>query len=528
VIALALKLPAEGSPVSGSRRVLNLDITPERMDDAVEALRELIGRLPNHACVLPLTDVSVADGRLLVVTPPVTGEALDEALQLYGPAAVDDALPRLRRLATALDVIASAGLTHGALHPHDIIVSADDTLLAGCGVAGALSRVGVAAPLDPRYAAPEVIEMGVGTAAGDQYSLAVIAHEWMFGSAVELADGFLAGPAVAGIDVPAMQRAFDAAAAVDPADRFDRCAEFCEALERSAGVAPLVELERAADVTELPMRGDAGFAAAAGSVFSGAVGPPSPQRQFGMPAMVATLLLGIVIGVAGMWRLAGSGAPRSGEQPQQFTDASMAPVASTPEPTEVVDAPVTPARDERQAAEPPPPMPDVTRAAQADAGLLIHSAPAGATVTIDGIERGVTPVAVRGLDLGTRRVGVNRPGYHAAERLVTLTAERPSRTLDVDLVAVARAVRRPAMTAASAPLAVSGSLTVDSRPGGALVSIDGRAAGTTPVTLTAVAPGRHTVRLERPGYRTVTTTVDVKAGARARVAARLEGGPNQE
>jgi hypothetical protein len=388
---LALKLPAEGSPVSGSHRVLNLDITPERMDDAVEALRELIGRLPDHPSVLPLTAVSVADGRLVVVTPPVTGDALDDALQLYGPAAVDDALPRLRQLATALDVIARAGRNHGALHPHDIIVSADDTLIAGCGVAGALSRVGVAVPLDPRYAAPEVLETGEGTPAGDQYSLAVIAHEWMFGSAVALADGFLRVPAIAGLDVSAMQRAFDAATAIIPAERFDSCGEFCAALERSAGVAPMVELDRAADVTELPLRGDAGFAAAPGNVFSGADAPSSPQRQFGMPAMIATLLLGVVIGAAAMWRLGGLGVAQSGEQPQQFTDASMAPVASTPEPTEVVDAPVTPARDDRQAAEPSPPMPDVARAAQADAGLLIHSTPAGATVTIDGIERGVTP-----------------------------------------------------------------------------------------------------------------------------------------
>jgi hypothetical protein len=69
---------------------------------------------------------------------------------------------------------------------------------------------------------------------------------------------------------------------------------------------------------------------------------------------------------------------------------------------------------------------------------------------------------------------------------------------------------------------------VESRPPGALVSIDGRPAGNTPVTLTTVAPGRHTVRIEQPGYRTVTTTVDVKAAERARVAARLEGGSNKE
>jgi uncharacterized protein YndB with AHSA1/START domain len=34
--------------------------------------------------------------------------------------------------------------------------------------------------------------------------------------------------------------------------------------------------------------------------------------------------------------------------------------------------------------------------------------------------------------------------------------------------------------------------------------------------------------MEREGYRTVTSRVDVRAGERARVAARLEGGQDEE
>ena len=522
MIALALKLPAEGSPVSGSIRVLTVDITPERVDDAVEALRELVGRLAGRPGVLSLINVSVADGRLVVVTPPVTGDPLDDALQLYGPAAVDDALPRLRQLAGALDLAASQGLSHGAMHSHDIIVSADDTRLVGLGVAEALGRVGAAVPLDPRYAAPEVLASRVGTPVGDQFSLAVIAHEWMFGGAVTPADGFLVVPALAGINVAAMQRAFDTATAADPAERFSNCLEFCAALERSAGVAPMLKIEPARAIGELPLRGAAAFAGGTGSVFS-AEAPP--QRRFGLFALIAILLLGIAIGAAGMRLLGWPAAPPPiADAAQEFTDAPMTQVpATSSEPTEVVDTPVTPPRDDllpvaRVA-------PDAARAAQTDAGLLIHSTPAGASVIIDGVERGTTPLAVRGLELGTRRVGVSRPGYQSAERQVTLTAQRPSRTLDVDLVAVARVAPRAARPA---PVATSGSLVVDSRPAGALVTIDGRPSGSTPVTLTAVAPGRHTVRIERPGYRTVTTTVDVKAGERARVAARLEGGSNEE
>jgi hypothetical protein len=142
-------------------------------------------------------------------------------------------------------------------------------------------------------------------------------------------------------------------------------------------------------------------------------------------------------------------------------------------------------------------------------------------VTVDEIPRGATPVAVRGLELGTHTVVISRPGYRPVERQVQLTAERPSRTLEVDLSPLPR-------TASASVATLTGSLVVDSRPGGAAVTIDGKPAGVTPLLLTVVAPGSHIVRIERVGYRSVTARVDVKAGQRARVAARLEGGQDEE
>jgi hypothetical protein len=359
-----------------------------------------------------------------------------------------------------------------------------------------------------------------GSPAGDQFSLAVIAHEWMFGDAVAPADGFVAVPQLAGIDVRAMQRAFDTATAPDPASRFPDCLALVTALERSAGAAPVLEIEWAEEREGLPLRRDVGFAGAAASVFSDAPAPPA-RRQVGMLALVGALIVGMAIGAAGM-RLLGSPTPRTIEDPlQEFVDSPMAQVPAVPSgPTEVVDLPVTPPRDDIV-----PPMPDAAPAAQTDAGLLIHSTPAGATVSVDGVARGITPVAVRGLQLGTRRISVTRPGYQAAERQVTLTDERPSRTLDVDLAPVARA-RVSAPAPATTP--ATGSLVIDSRPAAASVTIDGRPAGNTPMTLTGLAPGRRTVRIERMGYRTVTTTVDVKAGERARVGVRLEGGSDEQ
>jgi hypothetical protein len=62
---------------------------------------------------------------------------------------------------------------------------------------------------------------------------------------------------------------------------------------------------------------------------------------------------------------------------------------------------------------------------------------------------------------------------------------------------------------------------VDSRPSGARVLLNGRARGTTPLTLDSLAPGDYEVTLQLSGYQPFTTTVTVSAGARARAAGSL-------
>jgi hypothetical protein len=62
---------------------------------------------------------------------------------------------------------------------------------------------------------------------------------------------------------------------------------------------------------------------------------------------------------------------------------------------------------------------------------------------------------------------------------------------------------------------------VDSRPAGARVLVGGVPVGATPVTLTALRPGDHAVRIERTGYVTINATARVEAGVRTRLAVSL-------
>jgi hypothetical protein len=143
-------------------------------------------------------------------------------------------------------------------------------------------------------------------------------------------------------------------------------------------------------------------------------------------------------------------------------------------------------------------------------------------VFVDGERRGETPMAIRDLELGTRLVRVQRDGFVPEERRISLTAGRPSRSLDVDLTRVAAAAPAPPPPPPAAPVpARTGELLVDSRPAGAAVSLNGKPVGVTPVTLDQLAPGDYSLELRLAGYLPFTTSVQVVAGARARVGASL-------
>jgi hypothetical protein len=154
--------------------------------------------------------------------------------------------------------------------------------------------------------------------------------------------------------------------------------------------------------------------------------------------------------------------------------------------------------------------------------LLIRTSPSGASVAVDGVARGVTPLALRDLELGSRTITVTRRGYIAEDHRVVLTAARPSRSLELRLSAsAAAAAQRPAAVAKGRSGATTGVLVIESRPPGATVTVDGQNRGTTPLTIDALPPGDYRVNFSLAGYQPFATTVRVVAGERSRAAASL-------
>ena len=140
----------------------------------------------------------------------------------------------------------------------------------------------------------------------------------------------------------------------------------------------------------------------------------------------------------------------------------------------------------------------------------MESEPPGARVRIDGQARGETPLALADLPFGDYEVRVERKGYESQSRDVSLSAASPSAEWQV-------ALARPAPAAPVAPATAD----ILSSPPGASVSVDGRPAGKTPLDGLRLKPGRHEVALALEGHETWSGTVEVAAGEKGRVEARL-------
>jgi hypothetical protein len=116
--------------------------------------------------------------------------------------------------------------------------------------------------------------------------------------------------------------------------------------------------------------------------------------------------------------------------------------------------------------------------------VSVIATPAGSTVKIDGAVVGVSPLVIAG-PCDRRRLEVSHARYAPLTRVVAPAANKPE-TVDVTLV-------RP-----------THALTVTTSPPGAVISIDGRRAGTSPTVVQVMGFYGMKVTLAKPGYKTIT------------------------
>lgn len=154
----------------------------------------------------------------------------------------------------------------------------------------------------------------------------------------------------------------------------------------------------------------------------------------------------------------------------------------------------------------PPPVREIPPQPTGDAPdttgfLSIESSPSGATVYLDGEERGRTPYEAE-VAVGTYAIRIEQPLYRPTRAQLTLTPEgkRLRVTLDPDF----------------------GALIVTSEPSGAAITLNGEPTGkVTPHTFRQKPAGTYTVTLTQDLYRSAEQTVRLAAGATERVTHTL-------
>jgi len=142
------------------------------------------------------------------------------------------------------------------------------------------------------------------------------------------------------------------------------------------------------------------------------------------------------------------------------------------------------------------------------AEIAVATSVEGASVEIDGVEKGKTPLAqpLR-VTSGTHVVGVIAPGFVPQRRELTI-ASGEKQSLQIDLVA---------MQGRLAHVAVKTHLP------GAEVFADGQRVGTTPLAASVpLAPGNHRIEMRRQGYATAAADVVLGDGAAGEVVLEPE------
>ena len=222
-----------------------------------------------------------------------------------------------------------------------------------------------------------------------------------------------------------------------------------------------------------------------------------------------------------------SAGPATPEKPGQYSEQKVSPPAPVTEPA---PAPST-APPAVTRGTPPASSPAGVPRPASTGHLIVRSTPSRAAVTLNGAWRGRTPLTLDALPFGTYVVRVVQDGFRVAREEVTLSPRDASHTIDARLErsgSSATARSHPAQAPGRgavpppAPVSLTGSLYVDSRPRGASVLVDGKSVGVTPLSLADVPAGSHVVRIEMEGKRPWTSTALVTAGKRTPVTGSLE------
>ncbi len=450
-------------------KTLNLDEFPKRQQEEIlgrfRREAQAAGKL-NHPNIVTIFDV----GDSFFVMELVKGETLQAHVAGKSPLPLDETLGIVAPIAAALDYAHQRGVVHRDVKPANIML-ADRGVpkLMDFGLAHldttVLTRAGQSLG-SPAYMAPEQIQGFEPTPKADLYALAVVTYEMLTGARP------FAGKNITTLlhqvvhESPLPPRHFNAALPL----RYD------ELFERALSKLPEERFcDAAGFVTELNLKELEAIVAL--------MDAPEPQPRRSSVAVVE--------GFAEL---------------ETSIRTALRPSASTTERRPNPRA-GSPQRDR---------LPFVLGigaalllavgavlfwATKASIPLQVDSSPSGATVWLDGVQVGTTPLTLNGIARGDHEVAVVKEGFVRATEVVR---PAPGAKPLVFALQPARAL-----------------LSITSTPSLAAVLVDGKEVGRTPLAELALEEGIHQVEVRHRGHESFRTRIDARFGESLQYVARL-------
>jgi len=458
-------------------KLLRLDITPEQAQALADELARACDAGLFHPSIVEPIAAGVEGTAAYRAEEYVAAESLDVAIRHYAPASFEKVLAFITQLAGAIDFARTAGVGHGGLHLRDVFVTPDEARASGFGIVESLERVGIRAPVRRPYSAPERIAGGEWSTAADIFSLGAIAYELLTGrrpSGTGDQIGALAGENV-GQHAAEVRSVLARAMHDDPARRYATALAFASALETAARQGVI-------DRTTAP------------AVVPVAVPPPRSEPE-PAPQPAAAMKVPVPVEV-----------PPEALEPDAVEEAieEEAPVVARAAPLDSVplheDAfqppPVRPGtfmgveshEDERSR------LPFVPLALGAIMLLLIGFAGGYALRGRDHAETSSSSAAANPAAAPASGQPAAGQPHQSGQAYSEQTVAQPS------AAPAPGAAAPPAATAPRAAAATRATLTVESTPKNAPVTVNGKWRGRTPLTIRDLPFGTYALRVVQPGY----------------------------
>jgi serine/threonine-protein kinase len=522
----------------------------------------------SHPNIVTIYDIAEENGTAYIFMEFVNGPPLEKLLADSRPLSRETILTIFRQTAAALDYAHRKGIVHRDIKPANILVHEDGRAkVTDFGVAKIVSQQMTqtgAMMGTPSYMSPEQVQGRDIDGRADQFALGVIAYEVLTGDKPFVADYMPtllyrivreepASPHRLNPTLgPAIEAALRKALAKDPGDRFASCTDFANALEEACaatpGWMPLASGTSQSEETVAATALNAGYAVQEAAdphgndatVLDAAPPPllfappeppaapivlPPPSRPvrldesdsnplFKNVAKVALIFLavGALYGAYHFFvapALPGSQPASEATVPDTSSPVTAAPPTPAPLPqTKPVkpkpaamprvdlpreDAPKRIARERVQETAPETPV----RSALSKSVQFISN-PSGASLSVDG-QRCVAPCDLQ-LASGRHVLTAELAGYRTGRKIFQTPGESEI------YVGLERA---------------GGTLSVDSDPRGASITIDGRDSGRRTPSTIAVPVGHHRIGVNKDGAR-AESEVDLKDGDFHAVSVRLQ------